>query len=297
MNVLVSGAGGLIGSALVPALENDGHRVIRLTRSESSSENVVNWEPSGGRIDYSSLGGVNAAVHLAGENIIGRWTPEKKRKILDSRTQGTRLLASALAGMDEKPSVMVCASATGYYGDRGDEVLREDSDIGYGFLSQVVREWERAAEPARAAGIRVVNLRFGIVLSPEGGALGTTLPIFKLGGGGRIGSGEQWWSWVVLDDIVGAILHALNTDSLEGPANVTAPNPLTNARYTKTLGRVLNRPTFVPVPAPAARIALGQVADALLLASARIEPAKLEETGYRFQYPELEGALRHLLNK
>ena len=297
MNVLVSGAGGLIGSALVPALEDDGHRVVRLTRSESGSENVVNWEPSGGRIDYSSLGGVNAAVHLAGENIIGRWTPEKKRKILDSRTQGTRLLASALAGMDEKPSVMVCASATGYYGDRGDEVLREDSDIGYGFLSQVVREWERAAEPARAAGIRVVNLRFGIVLSPEGGALGTTLPIFKLGGGGRIGSGGQWWSWVALDDIVGAILHALNTDSLEGPANVTAPNPLTNARYTKILGRVLNRPTFVPVPAPAARIALGQVADALLLASARIEPAKLEETGYRFQYPELEGALRHLLNK
>ena len=297
MNVLVSGAGGLIGSALVPALENEGHRVIRLTRSDSSSDNNVNWEPSGGRMDYSGLDGVDAAVHLAGENIMGRWTPEKKKKILDSRTQGTRLLASALARMEEKPSVMVCASATGYYGDRGDEVLTEESEIGYGFLSQVVREWERAAEPAHEAGIRVVNLRFGIVLSPEGGALGTTLPIFKLGGGGRIGSGEQWWSWVALDDIVGAILHALRTDTLEGPANVTAPNPLTNAWYTKLLGSVLNRPTFFTVPAPAARIALGEVADALLLASARIEPAKLQESGYLFLYPELEGAFRYLLNK
>ncbi len=297
MNVLVSGAGGLIGSALVPALENEGHRVIRLTRSEGSSEDTVNWEPSEGRIDDSRLGDVDAAVHLAGENIMGRWTPEKKRKILDSRTQGTRLLVSRLARMEKKPSVMVCASATGYYGDRGDEVLREDSEMGYGFLPQVIREWERATEPARTASIRVVNLRFGIVLSPDGGALGTTLPIFKLGGGGKIGSGEQWWSWVALDDIVGAILHALRTDSLEGPANVTAPNPLTNTRYTKTLGRVLNRPTFFAVPAAATRIAFGEVADALLLASARVEPAKLEESGYRFLYPELEGAFRHLLNR
>ncbi|MGI9048905.1 MAG: TIGR01777 family oxidoreductase [Rubrobacteraceae bacterium] len=297
MNVLVSGAGGLIGSALVPALENEGHRVIRLTHSEGSSEDTVNWEPSEGRIDDSRLGDVDVTVHLAGENIMGRWTPEKKRKILDSRTQGTRLLASRLARMEKKPSAMVCASATGYYGDRGDEVLREDSEMGYGFLPQVVREWERATEPARTASIRVVNLRFGIVLSPDGGALGTTLPIFKLGGGGKIGSGEQWWSWVALDDIVGAILHALRTDSLEGPANVTAPNPLTNTRYTKTLGRVLNRPTFFAVPAAATRIAFGEVADALLLASARVEPAKLQESGYRFLYPELEGAFRHLLNR
>ncbi|HEX6710441.1 MAG TPA: TIGR01777 family oxidoreductase, partial [Rubrobacter sp.] len=244
------------------------------------------------------LAGTDAVVHLAGESIAeGRWTSEKKRRILESRQKGTRLLAEKISGLRAPPSVMVSASAIGYYGDRGNELLTEESGPGTLFLSRVCLEWEAAAEPAREAGVRVVHPRFGVVLSTEGGALGTTLPIFKLGGGGRIGSGRQYWSWVALDDVVGAILHALETDSLSGPVNVTAPDPPTNAEYTRVLGGVLNRPTFFAVPAPAARIALGGMADELLLASARVEPAKLEETGYEYRYPELEGALRHLLGR
>jgi uncharacterized protein (TIGR01777 family) len=296
LNVLVSGATGLIGSDLTSALRGGGHRVIRLTRSQSPSEDTVRWDPSSGHIDASRLEGIDAAVHLAGESIAqGRWTREKKARILESRVQGTSLLAGTLAGLPEPPRVMVSVSAIGYYGDRGDELLREDSSPGTLFLSRVCEEWERAAEPARRAGIRVVHPRMGIVLSTEGGALGKTLPIFKLGAGGRIGSGRQYWSWISIDDVVGAITHALETDSLEGPVNITSPNPLTNAEYTRTLGRVLNRPTIFPLPAPAARIALGQVADELLLASARVEPARLKQTNYEFRYPELEGALRHLL--
>jgi uncharacterized protein (TIGR01777 family) len=296
LNVLVSGATGLIGSALTPALRGGGHRVIRLTRSQSPSEDAVRWDSSSGAIDASRLEGIDAAVHLAGESIAqGRWTREKKARILESRVQGTSLLAGTLAGLPQPPRVMVSASAIGYYGDRGDELLREDSPPGRLFLSRVCEEWERAAESARRAGIRVVHPRMGIVLSTEGGALGKTLPIFKLGAGGRIGSGRQYWSWISIDDVVGAITHALETDSLEGPVNITSLNPLTNAEYTRTLGRVLNRPTIFPLPAPAARIALGQVADELLLASARVEPARLKETNYEFRYPELDGALRHLL--
>jgi uncharacterized protein (TIGR01777 family) len=206
-------------------------------------------------------------------------------------------LAETLAGLPAPPSVMVSASAIGYYGDRSDELLTEESGPGSNFLSRVSQEWEAAADPAREAGIRVVHPRFGIVLSTNGGALGTTLPIFKLGGGGRIGSGRQWWSWVAIDDVAGAIFHALTTDSVSGPMNVGSPNPVTNAEYTRTLGRLLNRPTVFPLPALAARLILGQVADELLLASARVEPAKLKETGYEFRYPELESALRHLLGR
>ena len=205
------------------------------------------------------------------------------------------MLAEKIAGLAEPPSVMVSASAIGYYGDRGNELLTEESEPGTMFLSEVCKEWEAAAGPAREAGVRVVHPRFGIVLSTEGGALGTTLPIFRLGGGGRIGSGRQYWSWVSLDDVVGAILHAINTDTLSGPVNVVAPDPPTNAEYTGVLGRVLGRPTFFAVPAPAARIALGGLADELLLASARVEPAQLQKTEYEYRYPELEGALRHLL--
>jgi uncharacterized protein (TIGR01777 family) len=192
---------------------------------------------------------------------------------------------------------MVSASASGYYGDRGYELLTEESALGNNFLAGVCQEWEAAADPAREAGVRVVHPRFGIVLSAEGGALAVTLPIFKLGGGGRIGSGRQYWSWISIDDVVGAILHALTTDSLSGPVNVTVPNPPTNAEYTKTLGYVLGRPTIFPLPAPAARLALGEIADELLLASQRIEPAKLRETGYEYRYPELEGAFRHVLGR
>ena len=297
MNVLISGATGLIGSALIPALETGGHRVIRLTRSPRSNEDV-GWDPAASEIDASHLEDLDAIVHLAGESIAeGRWTPQKKRRIMDSRTRGTRLLAETIADLFEPPKVLVSASAVGYYGDRGNELLREESGPGSDFLAEVCKAWEAAADPARKAGIRVVHPRFGLVLSTEGGALARTLPIFRLGGGGRIGSGRQYWSWVAIDDVVGAILHALTDNSVEGPVNVGSPNPLTNAEYTKILGQVLNRPTIFPLPAPMARLALGEVVDALLLASQRIEPAKLKETGYEFRYLELEGVLRHLLGR
>ena len=297
MKVLISGATGMIGSALTRELESKGHQTTRLTRSPGSADDV-GWDPSAGEIDASRLEGVDAVVHLAGESIAeGRWTAERKRRILESRRQGTGLLARTIANLSEPPGVMVGASAVGYYGDRGNELLREDSGPGNNFLAEVCQVWEKAADPAREAGIRVVHTRFGVVLSPKGGALGTTLPIFKLGGGGRIGSGRQYWSWVALDDVVGSIIHALENDSVEGPVNVGSPDPLTNAEYTKVLGKVLNRPTVFPLPAPAARLMLGEIADELLLASARMEPAKLKETGYEFRYPELEAALRHLLGR
>lgn len=297
MKVLISGATGLIGSELVAALEAGGHETTRLTRSPGGPEDV-GWDPLGGEIDASRLGGHDTVVHLAGESIAeGRWNAAKKRRIMESRSRGTRLLAEALAGLSEPPKALVSASAIGYYGDRGDEVLTEESPPGSDFLAEVCKVWEAAADPAREAGIRVVHPRMGIVLSLEGGALGRTLPIFKLGGGGRIGSGRQWWSWVSLDDVVGTIVHALGNESVEGALNVGSPNPLTNAQYTKVLGQVLNRPTIFPLPAPAARLALGEVADALLLASQRVRPAKLEVTGYEFRHPELEGALRYLLGR
>ena len=296
MNVLISGATGLIGSALVPELEANGHTITRLSRSRSGA-NTVRWDPSAGTIE-GDLEGTEAVVHLAGESIAqGRWSPDKKRRILDSRVQGTRLVAERIAALSTPPKVMVSISAVGYYGDRGDEILTEESTPGEDFLARVCREWEAAAEPARRAGIRVVHPRLGIVLSPQGGALGATLPIFKLGGGGKIGSGRQWWSWVTLADVVGSIVHSVTEETVEGPVNVGSPNPMTNAEYTKVLGKVLGRPTILPLPAPAARIMLGEVADALLLASQRMQPAKLETTGYSFRHPRLEGALRHLLGR
>jgi uncharacterized protein (TIGR01777 family) len=296
MKVLISGATGLIGSALTRELEDGGHSVTRLTRSPKA-QNDVRWDPEAGTTG-GPLEGHDAVVHLAGESIAeGRWTAAKRERIMQSRKRGTRLLAEAVASLPEPPRVLVSASAVGYYGDRGNELLREESAPGSDFLAEVCKAWEAAADPAREAGIRVVHPRFGIVLSPKGGALGTTLPIFKLGGGGKIGSGRQWWSWVALDDVVGSVLHALEDDAVEGPVNVCSPNPLTNAEYTKVLGKVLNRPTFFAVPAPALRLAIGGMADALLLASQRVEPAKLKATGYAFRYPELEGALRHLLGR
>jgi uncharacterized protein len=297
MKVLISGATGLIGSALIPELESGGHQITRLTRSPRSG-NDVGWNPDAGEIDASRLEGHDAVVHLAGESIgEGRWTQEKKRRILQSRTKGTRLLADTIVNLPEPPNVMVSASAVGYYGDRGNELLREESGPGSDFLAEVCKAWEAAADPAREAGARVVHPRNGVVLSTEGGALARILPIFKLGGGGRIGSGRQWWSWVAIDDVVGAILHALTHDSVEGPVNLGSPNPLTNAGFTRVLGKILNRPTIFPLPASAARLMLGEVADALLLASQRMEPARLKESGYDFRYPELEGALRHLIGR
>jgi len=296
MDVLISGATGLIGSALIPELEAKGHTVRRLTR-HPRQEGDIRWDLDAGTID-GNFSGTDAVVHLAGESIAeGRWTEEKKRRILESRQKGTRLLAEKIAELSEPPSVMVSVSATGYYGNRGNELLTEESEPGDLFLSKVCREWEAAAEPARGAGVRVVHPRFGIVLTTEGGALGTTLPIFKLGGGGKIGSGGQYWSWVSLDDVIGAIVHALETDDLSGPVNVVTPGPPTNAEYTRMLGKVLNRPTLFTVPAPAARVMLGEIADELLLASARVEPVRLQETGYSFRHPELEATLRYLLGR
>jgi uncharacterized protein (TIGR01777 family) len=296
MNVLVSGATGMIGVSLTRALESAGHKVTRLTRSPKSDKDI-GWDPDARRID-GDLSGTEAVVHLAGESIAeGRWNEGKKSRILDSRVKGTKLLAESVARLAEPPRVMVSASATGYYGDRGNELLTEESEPGTSFLARVCQEWEAAADPAREAGVRVVHPRLGIVLSTEGGALSQTLPIFKLGGGGKIGSGDQYWSWISLDDVTGAILHAINTETINGPMNVTAPEIPTNSEYTKTLGKVLGRPTFVPLPAPAARIALGEVADALLLASTRVEPAKLKETSYEYKAPNLEGAFRHLLGR
>jgi uncharacterized protein (TIGR01777 family) len=297
MDVAVSGATGMIGSALSQKLKDVGHDVIALSHSKPSSEDTIRWDPQRGHIDASRLEGIDAVVHLAGEGLIGRWTPEKKRRIRDSRVEGTSLLSRTLAELSDRPPVMVSASAIGYYGDRGNELLTEESDPGRGFLSGVCREWEAAADPAREAGIRVVHPRFGVILSTKGGALATTLPIFKLGGGGKVGSGRQYWSWVDIDDVTGAITHAIDEAAVEGPVNVTSPNPVTNAEYTKILGRVLNRPTPFPLPAPAARALMGEVADEMLLASQRVEPAKLEESDYEFRYTELQGSLRHLLGR
>ena len=295
MRVLVSGATGMIGRALRRELEGRGHEVTALSRSRPSSRDTVRWDPERGSVDLSRLEGHEAVVHLAGESIMGRWTRGKKAQILESRVRGTRFLAESLGRLREPPRVMVSASASGYYGDRGDEVLTEESGPGGGFLSRVCQEWERAADPARRAGIRVVHPRLGIVLSREGGALAAMLPAFRLGLGGRVGNGRQWWSWIHIDDVPGAILHAIENGTLEGPVNLCSPNPVRSGEFVRVLARVLGRPALFPLPAAAARAVLGEMADELLLASARMEPAKLKETGYGFRYPELEGALREML--
>ena len=296
MRILVTGASGLIGSALVSLLGAGGHRVTRLTRAQPRpGQAEVHWDPAAGTLDPMVLQGLDAAVHLAGESIAQKWTPERKVEILKSRARGTRLLSESFARLTQPPRVFVCASAIGYYGNRGDEILTEESASGSGFLAEVCREWEAACEPAARKGIRVVNLRLGVVLSPTGGVLGRMLFPFRLGLGGRVGSGKQYMSWIAIDDLVGVILHALACDKLIGPVNAVAPNPVTNLEFTKTLGRVLRRPTVFSVPSWAARLAWGEMADDLLLASARVEPARLAASGYVFHYPELEGALRHVL--
>jgi uncharacterized protein (TIGR01777 family) len=295
MKVLVSGATGLVGSALVPFLIHSGHSVVRMVRRADPGD--VSWDPATGELEASKLEEMEGVVHLAGENIAGRWTTAKKERIRRSRIQGTGLLTERLAGLRRKPGVLVCASAIGYYGDRGDELLQEDSLAGRGFLPEVCRAWEAAAEPARQAGIRVVHLRFGVILSAAGGALARMLTPFRMGLGGRIGSGRQYMSWLSLDDAVGAIHHALIRQDLSGPVNAVAPHPVTNLGFTRTLGRVLSRPTLFPMPAFAARLAFGEMADALLLASARVAPTRLEASGYEFGHPDLEGALRDLLSR
>jgi len=292
MQVLVSGASGLVGSALVPALENAGHSVVRLVR-RSPAANEVRWDPAGG-IEAGALEGFDAVVHLAGESIAGRWTAAKKSRIRDSRVQGTSTLAAALARVS-RPKVMVCASAIGIYGDRGDEVLREESAPGSDFLAEVGKQWEAATESAAGAGIRVVSLRTGMVLSSRGGALARMLPPFRMGAGGRIGSGQQWMSWIALDDLVAVIQHALATDSLRGPVNTVAPNPVTNAEFTTALGAALHRPAIFPLPAFMVRLMFGEMGEALLLSSQRVDCGKLLASGYRFRHSEIRPALQALL--
>jgi uncharacterized protein len=296
MKILVTGASGLVGQALVRSLESKGHGVLRLVRKAPAGGGEVRWDPSAGTIDAAALEGIDAAVHLAGENLAeGRWTEEKKRRIRESRVEGTRLISETLAALARKPEVLVSASAVGFYGSRGDEVLTERSAAGDDFLAGVCREWEEATAAAEGAGLRVVHLRFGVILSGEGGALKKMLTPFRMGVGGKLGDGRQYVSWVTLDDAVAAIEHALSVESLSGPVNVVAPRPVTNEEFTKAMGGALSRPTFFPVPAFAARLAFGEMADATLLSSQRAEPARLTESGFVFKYPEIEGALRHVL--
>ncbi|MFZ0963694.1 MAG: TIGR01777 family oxidoreductase [Terriglobia bacterium] len=298
MRILLTGSSGLIGRALLSPLAADGHKVIPLTRTKTPARGRhISWDPDAGIIDKDDLEDFDAVVHLAGESIVGRLTTTKKARILESRVQGTRLLCETLAQVRDRPLVLVSASAIGYYGDRGDEVLKEESSPGSLFLSKVARDWEAATEPARRKGIRVVNLRIGFVLSKAGGGLAAMLSPFKWGVAGRVGSGRQYLSWIALDDVVGAISHAILSDALRGPVNAVAPHPVTNREFTKTLGRVLWRPTIFPLPVFAAHMVMGEMADELLLASTRVEPAKLLASGYEFQFPELKGALRHVLGK
>ena len=310
MRVLVSGASGLIGSALTAALESAGHSVVRLVRRPAAA-NEIQWDvgapplaenplPSKtakGGPPSGSFDGFDAVVHLAGESIAGRWTAAKKARIRDSRVQGTSTLSSALAQTSRPPKVLVCASAIGIYGDRGDEVLREQSAGRSDFLAQVVQQWELATEPAARAGIRVVSLRFGVVLSAHGGALAQMLRPFRMGMGGRIGSGNQWMSWIALEDVVGIIQHALATESLRGPVNTVATDPVTNAEFTRALGKALHRPAIFPLPAFMVRLVFGEMGEALLLSSQRVDCGKLLTSGYRFRYPELKPALEALLSR
>jgi len=302
MLVAVSGASGLIGTALARRLEAEGHQVLRLTRSRPTGPGQVRWDPAAGRLDPDALAKADAVVHLAGVNIGDklRWTAREKRKILQSRVEGTGLVARTMAELAQGgggPRVLVCASGAHYYGDRGDEVLTEANGPGEGFLAGVVRQWEAAADPARAAGLRVVHLRTGPVQDASGAGLPKQALLFRLGLGGRFGSGRQWLSWIALDDITGAYLHALSRDDLDGPVNTAAPNPVTNAEFTTTLARVLRRPAVLHVPAFAPKLVLGEFADEMLFASIRAVPARLQETGYRFRFPELEEALRHTLDR
>ena len=297
MSILISGASGIIGSALIPFLTTGGNHVTRLVRTLPEEKEVL-WDPGSGCLNPADLGGINTIIHLAGENIgEGRWTKEKKKRILESRIKGTLLIARTAAALDPRPEVLICASAIGYYGNRNDRVLTEKDGPGNDFISRVCHEWEKAASPAIEKGIRVVFLRIGVALTPAAGALGKFLPFFQAGLGGKIGTGKQFMSWIGIDDVIGAIYHVLINDDLEGPVNVVSPNPVTNLEFTKTLGKVLSRPALFSVPAAAIRLAFGEMGREIPLSSTRVQPEKLLKTGYRFRTPDIEGALSHLLGK
>jgi uncharacterized protein (TIGR01777 family) len=298
MEIAVTGAHGLIGSALIAKLEQSGHRVARMVRTQPPPDSPdIFWDPEKAYVDNTKLSGKDAVVHLAGETISKRWTPDQKRSIQWSRTRGTQLIAEAVRQAAIPPKVLISASAIGYYGDRGSEMLRETSAPGTGFLAEVCRDWEASTEVASRAGIRVVHLRTGIVLSKKGGALAQMLPPFRAGFGGVVGSGKQYMSWIALDDHIAAIVHTIQTHSLRGAVNLVAPNAATNRQFTKTLGKVLGRPTIFPLPGFAVRLIFGEMGKELLLSSQRVEPVQLLTSGFSFKYPQLEPALRHVLSQ
>jgi uncharacterized protein (TIGR01777 family) len=297
MRVALTGSSGLVGTALRHLLTTGGHDVLRIVRRSPRNEDEIEWDPQSGIERIDALEGVDAVVHLAGESIAERWNDEKRRRIRHSRVQGTRSLCNALAQLHSPPRVLVSASAIGYYGNRADEVLTEESAPGRMFLSDVCQQWEAACDGAREAGIRVVHPRFGMVLSPRGGALAKMLTPFRLGAGGAVGRGDQYWSWVSLDDAISAVHHALMSEQITGPVNFVAPTPATSRSFAHTLGRVLSRPAITPLPAAAARLALGSMADELLLASARVQPTVLLDNEYEFRDAQLEPALRRMLGR
>lgn len=295
MRVLMSGASGLLGTVLSQALETRGDGVTALARKEAlSNERQIFWQP-GRALDPALVSGFDAVIHLAGESVVGRWTTAKKQRIRDSRVLGTRTLAEAAARAAQKPAIFLAASAIGYYGNRDDEILGETSSSGTGFLAETCREWEAAAGPVQQAGIRLIHARIGVVLSKKGGALDKMLLPFRLGFGGRLGSGKQWWSWIHIDDIVGAMLHIMNNENVRGAVNLTSPNPVTNSEFTSILGKVLSRPVIFPVPEFALQLALGEMGKEVLLGSQRVQPRKLIGDGYSFKFPQLSGALENLL--
>jgi uncharacterized protein (TIGR01777 family) len=298
MKVLVSGSSGLVGTALCRALQADGHSAVSLVRPGSPARaGDVRWDPTTGELDLAAAEGAAAVVHLAGASIAGgRWNEGRKRVLRDSRVDATRRLVTALGKLKARPAVLVSASAIGYYGDRGDEELTEQSAPGNDFLAQVARDWEAEAFRAEQAGIRTVCLRFGVILAANGGALAKMLPPFRMGVGGRIGSGQQWMSWLTLEDAVGMVRHALDDAKLRGPVNGVAPSPARNADFTRALGQAVHRPTIFPMPAFAARLAFGEMADALLLSSQRVVPERLQAAGYVFRHPNLPGALQAVLH-
>ncbi len=296
MYIVISGAHGLLGSEVGKLLSQRGDKVVALVRKNAAS-NEIAWRPTEGTID-GELSGVDAVIHLAGESIAsGRWTDSKKKEIRDSRLKSTTLLANTLAHLEKKPSVFLCASAIGFYGDRGAEDLCEDSAGGTGFLAELCQDWESATESAQKAGIRVVNLRIGIVLSPDGGALQQMLLPFQMGLGGNIGDGRQYMSWIAIDDLARSIIFCLDNDTLSGAVNLVSPNPVTNSRFTKALGKAISRPTLFPMPSFAAKLALGEMAEELLLSGAKVHPKKLQAAGFRFNHTAIEDVLKHILNK
>ena len=294
MRILLSGASGLVGSALAPFLAARGHDVVRLVR-RAPGAGEARWDPSARHIDRPALERADAVVHLSGERVIARWTAAKRAAIRSSRVDTTRFLAETIAGLERRPRTFVAASAIGYYGDRGDEPVTEDSTPGTGFLADLCRDWEAASEPAREAGVRVVRTRIGLVLTPAGGTLGQLLPFFRLGLGGPIGRGRQWWSWIAMDDLLALFAFALERDALRGPVNITSPDPVRNAEFARTLGRVLRRPAFLPVPPLVLRLLYGVAADEVLLTGQRVLPARAGQAGFRFSFATLEPALQHLL--